>query len=290
MVLDSGEQRAFPGGFSRRRLAFALAASLLAHALLLTGDMARPPQPTAMPGLTANLQPRVAYPSASPPALETSPSPPARLARLTHPSRRRAVTPRDKASNRPVAASRAVLSAPTFSPAPPVPFAAPTTSLSASESAAVAPPRATADAANVPSAAATAALNPSPAQGAAGLPNDVNVNGATAIAVSADGLRRYRLGLAIQARRFKRYPPRALAAGWSGTTNIRLAVDAAGRSEASVARSSGYAVLDEAARTLIAQSAQRTSLPEELRGKAFSIDLPVLFNIADELAGAARAE
>lgn len=108
--------------------------------------------------------------------------------------------------------------------------------------------------------------------------------------MSADGLRRYRLGLAVQARRFKRYPPRALAAGWSGTTTIRLAVDAAGRSEASVARSSGHALLDDAARTLIAQSAERTPLPEELRGQAFVIDLPVLFDIADERAAATRAE
>lgn len=147
-----------------------------------------------------------------------------------------------------------------------------------------------ADAANVSSAAATAALDPPPAPGAAGLPTAANVDSTATVAVSADGLRRYRLGLAVQARRFKRYPPRALAAGWSGTTTIRLSVDATGQSEAGVARSSGYPVLDDAARTLIAQSAQRTPLPEELRGKAFSIDLPVLFDIADELAGAARAE
>ena len=133
-------------------------------------------------------------------------------------------------------------------------------------------------------------LDPPPAPGPAGLPNTANANSATTATSSADGLRRYRLGLAVQARRFKRYPPRALAAGWSGTTTILLNVDAAGRSEAGVARSSGHPVLDDAARTLIAQSAQRTPLPEELRGKAFSIDLPVLFNLADELAGTARAE
>jgi outer membrane biosynthesis protein TonB len=57
-----------------------------------------------------------------------------------------------------------------------------------------------------------------------------------------------------------------------------------------VARSRGYAVLDEAARTMISQSAELTPLPVELRGKAFSLELPVLFNIADEVAGSARAE
>jgi len=133
-------------------------------------------------------------------------------------------------------------------------------------------------------------LDSPPAPGAAGLPIAANVDGAAAPTVPADGLRRYRLGLAVQARRFKRYPPRALAAGWSGTTTIRLNVDAAGRSEAGVARSSGHPVLEDAALTLIAQSAQRTPLPEELRVKAFSIDLPVLFNLADELAGTARVE
>lgn len=99
--------------------------------------------------------------------------------------------------------------------------------------------------------------------------------------LSADGLRRYRLSLATQARRFKRYPAQALAAGWSGTAEIRLAVASDGQGEATLSRSSGYAVLDRAAQTMIEQSAQHTPVPEALRGKAFSVVLPVLFDIND---------
>ncbi len=99
--------------------------------------------------------------------------------------------------------------------------------------------------------------------------------------LSADGLRRYRLSLATQARRFKRYPAQALTAGWSGTAEIRLAVASDGQGEATLSRSSGYAVLDRAAQTMIEQSAQHTPVPETLRGKAFSVVLPVLFDIND---------
>ncbi len=99
--------------------------------------------------------------------------------------------------------------------------------------------------------------------------------------LSADGLRRYRLSLATQARRFKRYPAQALTAGWSGTAEIRLAVASDGQGEATLSRSSGYAVLDRAAQTMIEQSAQHTPVPETLRGRAFSVVLPVLFDIND---------
>ncbi|MFZ2628255.1 MAG: TonB family protein, partial [Rugosibacter sp.] len=99
--------------------------------------------------------------------------------------------------------------------------------------------------------------------------------------LSADGLRRYRLSLAAQARRFKRYPAQALAAGWAGTAEIRLEIGNDGQESATLSRSSGYAVLDRAAQAMIEQSAQRTPVPEALRGKAFSVVLPVLFDIND---------
>lgn len=102
-----------------------------------------------------------------------------------------------------------------------------------------------------------------------------------AVGASADGLRRYRLNLAVEARNFKRYPAQARAAGWVGTVAVFLSVDAEGRVGVSVNKSSGYGALDEAGCTMIEASAQRTPVPDVLRGKAFSLVIPVVFDLND---------
>jgi outer membrane biosynthesis protein TonB len=51
---------------------------------------------------------------------------------------------------------------------------------------------------------------------------------------------------------------------------------------ATVGRSSGHEVLDRAALTMIDAGALRARLPESLRGKAFAVVLPVVFNLDDE--------
>ena len=106
-------------------------------------------------------------------------------------------------------------------------------------------------------------------------------NPASAAGLSADGLRRYRMGLAAQSRRFKRYPAQALAAGWAGTVEIFLAVDSAGQAVVTLNKSSGHEALDRAAQTMIEAGAQHTPVPDVLRGKAFSVVLPVVFDIND---------
>jgi len=137
-------------------------------------------------------------------------------------------------------------------------------------------------------AAAPAAVSTSPVVDsavAAGLPttNTTAPNSPTTVAVSADaadGLRGYRLALATQARRFKRYPPQAMASGWKGTAEIRLELSADGQPRpAVVQRSSGYESLDRAAQAMIDAGAQRAQLPDGLRGKAFAVVLPVVFNL-----------
>lgn len=95
-------------------------------------------------------------------------------------------------------------------------------------------------------------------------------------------MRRYRLSLAAQARRFKRYPAQALASGWAGMTEIRLEIGADGQpKDVDVQHSSGYTVLDHAALTMIEAGAQHTPVPVELRGKAFSVVLPVVFDLTE---------
>ena len=100
---------------------------------------------------------------------------------------------------------------------------------------------------------------------------------------TADGLRGYRLAVATQARRFKRYPAQAMTYGWAGSTEIRIEVGKDGQPRATtVVRSSGHETLDSAALAMIDAGALRARLPDSLRGKAFAIVLPVVFNLDEE--------
>ena len=102
------------------------------------------------------------------------------------------------------------------------------------------------------------------------------------VGISSEGLRGYRLALATQARQFKRYPPQATAAGWTGTVDIRLELGADGHPRpAQIVRSSGYAVLDEAAQAMVDAAALRARVPESLHGKHFVVVLPVAFNLGE---------
>ena len=93
----------------------------------------------------------------------------------------------------------------------------------------------------------------------------------------------YRLAVATQARRFKRYPSQAMASGWEGSADIRVEVGSDGRPRAvTVARSSGREMLDRAALVMIDAGALRARLPDSLRGKAFAVVLPVVFNLEAE--------
>jgi protein TonB len=98
-----------------------------------------------------------------------------------------------------------------------------------------------------------------------------------------DGLRGYRLAVAAQARRFKRYPQQAMASGWAGSADIRVEVGIDGRPHAAtLVRSSGHEVLDRAALAMIDAGALRARLSDSLRGRSFAVVLPVVFNLDDE--------
>lgn len=118
---------------------------------------------------------------------------------------------------------------------------------------------------------------------ATGSPSGVLLTQANASGEALDGLRGYRLSVASEARRFKRYPPQAMAAGWAGTAEVRLEVGDDGRPRAAtVGRSSGHESLDGAALAMIDAGALRAPLPESLRGRNFAVVLPVVFNLEDE--------
>jgi protein TonB len=101
--------------------------------------------------------------------------------------------------------------------------------------------------------------------------------------LDADGVRQYRMALAVEARRFKRYPSRALAEEIGGTVEVRVSVAAGGQpQEVALAHSSGYDALDDAALDMLRKAAPRTAVPELLRRRSFVIDLPVVFDVASE--------
>lgn len=101
-------------------------------------------------------------------------------------------------------------------------------------------------------------------------------------APSADGLRQYRLMLAREARRFKRYPAYARERGWEGDVIILLAgASVLDTPSVSLEKSSGHAVLDEQALDIMRSAVSLATLPESLRGKKFRITVPIQFRLDD---------
>ncbi|RLJ67521.1 TonB family protein [Sulfurisoma sediminicola] len=136
-------------------------------------------------------------------------------------------------------------------------------------------------------AAATASSTAAPADrspAVAGRPAGAAGNGAGqgGEGADADGLRQYRLALAREARRFKRYPERALLAGIGGTAEVRVEQAAGAFPVARLARSSGDEALDAAALDMMREAAPRTTIPEPLRGRSFAVSLPVIFDASAE--------
>lgn len=99
---------------------------------------------------------------------------------------------------------------------------------------------------------------------------------------SADSLRDYRMALAIEARRFKRYPPLARERGWQGTAEAAVTGSSVGAPLVSLQRSSGHAALDEQTLDMVRRATLATPLPEALRGRDFRVLLPVRFSLDDD--------
>lgn len=102
--------------------------------------------------------------------------------------------------------------------------------------------------------------------------------------LDAESLRSYRLALAREARRSRRYPARAIEAGWSGTVELRVSASpglGAPLVRVDLAKSSGYPVLDDAALEMMREALPSAAIPAPLRERAFSVDLPILFELPD---------
>ncbi|MDP2170223.1 MAG: TonB family protein [Rhodocyclaceae bacterium] len=99
---------------------------------------------------------------------------------------------------------------------------------------------------------------------------------------NAAGLRQFRVALASEARRFRRYPETARRDGLTGTAEVRVTIETGlPARRVDLSRSSGYAVLDAAAVEMLRQAVTRVELPESLRGQNFAVLLPVVFEVED---------
>jgi protein TonB len=246
MTFQSSDMR----GLTTRRLLNAIVASLLLHLVVLW--------PSSLRVLTRDA------PSALQATLRALPTPPA-----------------ERPPPKPLAAAPApVIASPVPKPASPV----------LEQSAADSVPQtlgAHADPAVKPASRSeplpTAVVATSATGEAAGLARGPLLTEFNASGEALDGLRGYRLAVATQARRFKRYPPQAMASGWAGSADIRVEVGSDGRPRAAtLVRSSGHEVLDRAALAMIDAGALRARLSDSLRGKTFAVVLPVVFNLDDE--------
>ena len=253
MTFDSPELR----GNAVRRMRYAVAASLLLHLLLFW--------PAASPLLSRD------PPAALHATVRQAPPPPAAAVREVPDAT--AIRPARSVAEAPsVNESTARIAIPAASP----PIAALEPSKPVSVPQIVEPAAKSPPAKSVQAPAVAASVPPPPLGGSL-------LTAADGSGEAVDGLRGYRLAVAGQARRFKRYPAQALASGWEGSVDVRLEVGGDGRAHgATLSRSSGYELLDRAALAMIDAGAERARVPESLRGRAFAIVLPVVFNLGDE--------
>jgi protein TonB len=90
----------------------------------------------------------------------------------------------------------------------------------------------------------------------------------------------YRLALIDAAKRYRRYPVQAIERGWQGRVEIRMAIGADGMIKGThVKTSSNYQILDQQALDMVKRSKPLIEIPSALRGREFSVDIPVIFEL-----------
>jgi periplasmic protein TonB len=99
-------------------------------------------------------------------------------------------------------------------------------------------------------------------------------------AADASLLEKYRLALIDAVRRYRRYPPQAMERGWQGRVEIRLVIGASGMiKSASIRISSHYQILDDQALDMVKKGKTLAQIPAALRGREFTVDVPVIFEL-----------
>lgn len=90
----------------------------------------------------------------------------------------------------------------------------------------------------------------------------------------------YGSALAREFAKHRKYPQVARMRGWQGTVKVSLQIDAEGNgSNPAISESSGRQMLDDQALETVKKAMPLPLPPEILRGKAFSIIVPVVFRL-----------
>jgi periplasmic protein TonB len=133
-------------------------------------------------------------------------------------------------------------------------------------------------------APATAEAPPAPVASAPPAQPAAQPGAAAAAAREARTIGEYRLELIEAARRIKdrtRYPPLARDNNWTGNTRVSVAVPPGGAPTVSVRGTSGHQILDEHALRIFRQATREVAVPQELRGRAFVVEVPMVFTLKE---------
>ena len=239
-----------------RLLAYAIAISILAHALILAVapgwlDPKKKRAATPPPLVAHLVQPKPAFAPVveRTPQRETPPEAPRKPATLER------VQPK-------LVAPRVASPMPAIAPKPaPVPEP-----LRSAEPVQPPPPAVT----TVPSAR----IEPAPTPPAA--PE-------TSVSADPATLGQYRIAIITAAKRYKRYPRIAIDNNWEGQAEVRMAIAADGSiASITIKTRSGFEALDQQALEMIRKAKPLTPIPPSLRGRGFTVDVPVVFSLKEE--------
>jgi TonB family protein len=99
---------------------------------------------------------------------------------------------------------------------------------------------------------------------------------------AGDGEHEYRLNLAREARRYKRYPSGIDGRQAEGVVVVSVSMQvAAYPPETRLQQSSGDETLDRAALEMMEQAVKTARIPLELQGRRFQVAVPVEYRLAD---------
>lgn len=99
---------------------------------------------------------------------------------------------------------------------------------------------------------------------------------------AGDGEREYRLNLAREARRYKRYPHGVDGRNAEGVVVVSVFMQIVARQpETRLLQSSGDEALDRAALEMMEKAVKTAGIPLELQGRRFRITVPVEYRLAD---------
>lgn len=98
----------------------------------------------------------------------------------------------------------------------------------------------------------------------------------------AGTIAQYRIALMQVASTLKTYPRIAQENNWQGRVELRLTIGpGGGLASLAVKSGTGYTVLDQHALDMLRRAQPKTPLPAGLRGREFSLEVPVVFGLKD---------